>query len=283
MKERGNQQVQGRALVSDDATGPFVMRLSGALHGNTLTLALRNFRSLSAGIALPFSGEISLSTNDARNEANGTWKTIIGTNGACRLVAAEMSARKWRFAVAGAWLRFMWQLLRIAATRALPWFYTFGLFTMLILSGTHKFDLSYPEVILALAPAPFLFKDQIGALIHTWRISEIGPIKIQIPLTGSRDDAQEAAWSAYLDIHLVPNSKRLLQWLAAYQAVSQSSFETTAATTGVPPENIQATWEALIGSRCTIENGTNLVITDFGRRYVSHLVDKAGQSGYRSA
>jgi hypothetical protein len=261
--------VRGRALINDDATGAFTVKVVGRLDGKCLTLNLKNFRTRSHGVNLPPLGELVLTLNDLSNEASGTWSTLVGTNGTCKLNPCEMGARQWYSALLSAWRGFVWQLAKWIFSGALPWLYVAGLATLLVLSGTNHFVLSYPQMVLALVPAPFLFSDRIAEIIRAWKIAEIGPIKIQAPILDRLDP--ELPWMSHLDFVLVPRSKQLLYWLTRYGTVSRSAFETTARSVGVPAENFQATWDALIASKCATTDGSNLSISPLGQRYVAHV------------
>jgi hypothetical protein len=150
-----------------------------------------------------------------------------------------------------------------------PWAYLTWLFVLPVLSLTRSVALSYPEVILVLAPGPFLFRQQIGELIRAWRITRIGPIELQEPLRGvsAVDQAQFVA----LDQHFVTRTKTLLYWLSRNGTVSRTSFNITASQLQVPEGNVETTWNAIVASGCAVADGQNLTITEIGKRYVAHL------------
>lgn len=267
LSQSADGAIRGRVLVHDAATGAFSVAAAGHLDGNTLKLSLTKFKTRSVGVVFPPLGEVDLTLNDQGTEANGTWKTLAGTTGSCKLVPGEIGRPQWYAAVFSAWCRFVGQVLKWIFVRSVPWLYMAGLFALLVLSGTKRFDLGYPQMIIALTPAPFLFGRRIAELIRSWRITEIGPVKIQAPIVNN----PELPWMHHLDFVLVPKTKQLLYWLGQYGTATRANFETTAKASGIPDDNVQNSWDALIQSQCATTDGSNLSITEFGRRYLDHV------------
>jgi len=63
----------------------------------------------------------------------------------------------------------------------------------------------------------------------------------------------------------------VLAWLAGKTSADRPQFNAFASQIGVPAENIEATWTALIGTGCSKLEQEQLTITERGRRYVAQL------------
>ncbi len=276
------QLLTARALFIDYAAGPALVSLKGHLKDGHADLQLSAFRALAVGLGrfLPLSGNLTLDFNPEFSRATGPWRTGIGTNGTCTLESTDLSTFRWQIVRSAAYLAIAWQYTRLITRACLPALYALALFTILILSGLRKFDLSYPEVILALVPAPYVFRNPIAELIRLWGITKLGPVELQRPITDEirrsiAQQVQDTVIFLSLNTFLVPRTKLMLHWLSSYTTVNRQSFEAFAAHIGVPPENMDNTWNALIASGCARLDQGNLVITEVGRRYVAYLTGQA--------
>jgi len=267
-------QVTGRAIFWDYAAGPLSVRFFGKLDGACASLKLKQFKGLAPGLTphLPLRGEMTLSFNDAFTGAKGKWNTDIGTNGAFKIEPLPLSRIEW-------WrlrLRLGASYLRLALRAHMAWFYSVFLLAVFALYALGLIRISYPSVILLLIPAPYVLRNPISELIHLWGVTKFGPVELQRPIGDElrrliAQQVQDAARFLYLDTFLVPRTKLILYWLFSYGEADRPSFDAVAAQIGVPPENLENTWNALAMSGCARVEGEKVVITDLGRRYVGYL------------
>lgn len=146
-----------------------------------------------------------------------------------------------------------------------------------------KVQVSYPNVVLLLIPAPYIFRRQLAELVQLFRASGVrkfGPLEFQPLLTEDirrvitqliAQHVQETVAFVVLDGFLVVRTKLALIWLNQNQAVDRAQFNGYATAIGIAADNLDATWDALIVSGCCTLVEGRLAITDFGRRYVAYL------------
>lgn len=140
---------------------------------------------------------------------------------------------------------------------------------------------SYPALILILIPAPFLFRAQISALIQIYRLRKAGPFEFGTQSPPPEDirnfisqQIEERLKFLILDGFFAPRTKAILFWLASNQSVIRSQFDTFASSIGVPPDNIQITWDAILFSGCAFYSENKMILSQLGWRYINHLLSQ---------
>ena len=82
----------------------------------------------------------------------------------------------------------------------------------------------------------------------------------------------EAVAFLALDWFFAPRTKLMLLWLSQRESVAISEFNETAARLGIPPDNLAATWTALLGTGAAAVADGRASLTREGKRYASHLL-----------
>jgi len=268
-RQRG-EDLKCTAIIYDKEFGPSKATYIGKLTNAQAVLQLINYQGVAE--LNPVTGQLELDFDRDFQHAKGKWNTDIGTTGICELYAADFSLFGWG-----------WSLLRLHLTlffnRHGPLLYSSGLFTIALLGILGTFKLSYPALLLMLIPAPYVFKSYILELIHELRIKKLGPIELEQPLPDIRQvisaQVQEALYFGFLDGFLVPRTKLILLWLRENQPVSRQKFNAYATAIGVPRDNLDATWSALISTGCaTLRDDRALVLTESGKRYIEYMLNK---------
>ena len=268
--EQSGDVLSGKALLRDQEFGTTVVAFSGKLSGSQAELRLSDF--LGSAPITPLYGELKLNFDKDLQSAEGSWQTDIGTQGTCKLWPAKVARSLWQLRLAGSNGRIF--LRRYGAA-----VYTATLFVVAVLNLVKVFEISYPSLILLLVPVPYVFRKYLVELINAYRVRRIGPVELepQNPLTEDirrviAQQVQETVAFVALNGFLVLRTKLILIWLSQNPAVDRALFNGYAAAIGVPADNLDATWSALISSGCAALTGERLTITDLGRRYVAFLI-----------
>lgn len=266
---RHGEVLEGVAIVSDHQYGSSIVIFSGGLTDNQANFSLQRFVGSAPLMAL--SGNLRLSFRENFESAEGTWETDIGTQGTCSLRPSERSRTSWWVSLAVAKFRiFLYQYGAVL--------YASFLILVAILSLFQKIEISYPTLFLVLVPGLYIFRVHLSELILAFRVRKLGPIELetQNPLTEDMrrviaQHVQETVAFVILNGFFVIRTKLLLIWLSQNQPVDRAQFNAYASTIGVPVDNLDATWSALVVSGCAQPEGEKIAVTDFGRRYVAHL------------
>lgn len=259
----------GTAFVQDHEFGVTIVAFSGKLSGNQAELRLHDFWGSAPMMALY--GELKLNFGQNFQSAEGSWQTDIGTQGTCKLWPADIGRSL-------SWLRVAGGKSQVFLRRCGATVYAVVLFIVALLSLSKIFEVSYPSLILLLVPTPYVFRKNLTELITAYRVRKVGPIEFetQNPLTEDirrviSQQVQETVAFVALNGFFVIRTKLLLIWLSQNPPVDRVQFSAHGTTIGVPPENLDATWNALLASGCATLEGDKLSITDLGRRYVAYL------------
>jgi len=242
---------------------------SGGLTDNQANFTLQRFVGSAPLMAL--SGNLKLNFRENFESAEGTWDTDIGTQGTCKLWPTERWMMSW-------WVTLAVTTFRIFLRQHGGIIYASFLIVVAILGLFQKVEFSYPTLILLLVPGLYIFRRHLSELIHAFRVRKLGPIELetQNPLTEDirrviSQHVQETVAFVVLDGFFVIRTKLLLIWLSQNPPVDRAQFNAYASTIGVPLDNLDATWSALVVSGCAQPEGERIVVTEFGRRYVAHL------------
>jgi hypothetical protein len=278
LKQNGGK-VCAKAVVLDHQFGPAVVWLNGTLSGAKLELRFADFRS-EAGIR-PLDGTVILNINEESGIAEGTWQTDIGTSGVCRLHASSLNLLCWGLRLVAARLRQL--IFKWAAT-----IYLLFVLAIAIANLSGIAQLSWPVLVLLLLPAPFLFASDLARLIAVLRgvgVRKLGLLELdQNPPPSEivemlRQQTQETVTFFLCDNFFVLRTKLLLILLAQQRSVDRAEFNALATGLGVPNDNIETTWNAILSSRCAKLEGSNVIMaTDLGLRYTNHLVQHSPTS-----
>lgn len=264
------QNLDCTAIIHDQEFGPSKAVFTGTLTDTHADLRLIDYQG---GAELnPVKGQLILEFDPEFRHAKGKWSTDIGTTGTCELHAINTSTFFW------CW-RLLWLHVRLLLKRYGAVLYSIMLFMVAVSGILDILELSYPALLLLLIPAPYVFKSYILELIHELRIKKLGPIELEQPLPDIRQlisaQVQEALYFSFLDGFLVPRTKLILLWLRENQPVSRQKFNAYATAIGVPKDNLDATWSALISTRCaTLQDDGTLILTEAGRRYIEYMLNK---------
>ncbi len=266
---RNGEFFQGVAIVADQEFGPSIIACSGQLTGCQASVNLLRF--LGSAPQTPLYGNLKLNFGENFDSAEGTWQTDIGTQGTCKLWPTEGWRMSW-------WLTLAVTKFRIFLRQHGAIIYASFLIVVAILGLFQKVELSYPTLILLLVPGLYIFRRYLVELIHAFRVRKLGPIELetQNPLTEDirrviSQHVQETVAFVVLNGFFVIRTKLLLIWLSQNPPVDRAQFNAYASTIGVPVDNLDATWSALVVSGCAQPEGERIAVTDFGRRYVAHL------------
>lgn len=279
VKQNGNN-LKAKAILDEQGFGSSLLHFTGILHDNHGEFRLVRSRSIIPFV--PLDGEIKIDFQEDTHTATGTWRTDIGTWGSVNLRLKSGWGTNW-------WLRLAVSHLRVFWNKYAPSVYMTFLLIIVILDLLRIIQVSYPNLILLLIPTPFIFRTNLSKLIELIqeaRVKKIGPIEFeQNPMTEDirqviTQQVREAVAFVALDEFFVLRTKLLCIWLDQNNIVDRSQFNAYSTTIGVPLDNIDVTWNALIVSGCArLEAGTGkLTIMDLGRRYVAHLIEQVKPS-----
>lgn len=264
-------------VLHDRVLGPSVLWLAGTIQNAHADLELVDMRPTSP--VTPTDVRLSLDFSPGFLTTKGTWRTDVNTAGWCELRVAKLSAAAWQ-------LRFALTRVHLAGLWILPWVYGAFLVAVALLDLLwEKTDLSYPSLVLLLVPVPFIFRAHLEGVIRIIResgIKRFGPVEFEQNPLGEEvrqlivqlaQQMQEASAFIIVDQVLAPLTKILLIWLSANPPVDRSQFDVHAKLVGVPQDNLDATWNALIVTGCAHLNPqtSKLGVTPLGSRYASHL------------
>lgn len=271
------ENLEATAIIQDQMFGPAIISLIGKLEGSRTDLRLVHFRGFAPFV--PLDGQITL--NFDKSTAEGSWQTDIGTTGTCKLRVTSIWTSRWWSHLAAIKLRFF-------CCRYGRLFYVIFLLFIAIFGLLSKLQVSYSTLVLLLLPAPYIFREQLAELVQLFRASgvrKVGPLEFQPLLTDDirriitqliAQRVRDTVAFGILDGFFVVRTKLALIWLNQNQTVDRAQFNGYATAIGVPADNLDATWNALIISGCcTLLADGRLTMMDFGRRYVDYL---AGQS-----
>lgn len=268
---RSGEGYRGAAVFHDNLFGITTFSLEGTRQGTQFQLQIRDFRSLSFGTSL--SGQVAVNFDQELTKASGNWDTDIAS-GTLEIAAAETKGLRGLLATRTSW---WWARLFAAAILHLPLIYSAGLLAILAIDVSKvfpSFNLSAPDLIIALLPAPLLLQRHVSRLLVLFGVESvsIGPLQLaapRVPLTGDL--------FAALDRFFILQTKVLLIWLAAKDKVPVAEVCTYARTIGAA---IFPTLGALVASGCAIIEAQNMSATPLGKSYVDHLVPR--MSGAKS-
>jgi hypothetical protein len=244
----GNGKLFGKAIMHDQEYGSTILSLEGTLNNLEADLHLRDFIGWAPLIALY--GNLKLTFTNDFNEAEGTWKTDIETQGTCKFWPKKMRPVLWR-------IYLLINGLRIAVRQYFAPLYLIFLLIIAIL----------------VIPAPYLFRKQSIELIQALKVRKLGPVELeQGPVTDEirlliARQVQETVAFVLLDGFFVPRTKAMLLWLVQNERVDSIQ----ALSIGVPPDNLDATWNALLLSGCALFADGRLSPTPLGRQYAVYL------------
>ena len=264
-------------VLHDRVLGPSVMWLTGTIRNAHADLELVETRP--TGPVTPTDVRLSLEFSAGFLVAKGTWRTDVDTAGYCELRVAKLSAAAWL-------IHFIVTRVHLVGQWMLPW--TYGAFLVavaLIDLLWEKSDLSYASLVLLLVPVAFIFRAHLASVIRIIRESGIrrfGPVEFEQNPLGEEarrliaqlaQQMQEASVFIIVDQVLAPLTKIVLIRLLANQPVDRNQFDVYAKLVGVPPDNLDATWNALLATGCAqLDPQTlKLVVTPLGTRYAGHL------------
>jgi hypothetical protein len=274
------QSLDAEATFYDQASGPTLALLAGTVDGLRAELRIVGTRSGAPVSALD--GHLVLTFNEGLTQATGTWQTDIGTAG--YLLLRPVS--RWRL---GWWARrralsvalFVWNALRLL----LPALYTLALVAVVVLTLAAKITLPYSVLVLLLLPGIFIFQSRVAMLINTLRLRRVGPVEfeqnaqppVSVELLGHILQHVEATVRRtmvffFLDGFLVPRTKMLLAWLGDRHTATREEFAVTAASLGVPQDNLDATMTALTSTGLVAATEGRLTIQPLGQEYLLHVV-----------
>ena len=271
VKQQGNILLC-KAIFEDQTFGPAMLSLEGKLVGTRAELRLINFCGLV--LTAPLDGQLILNFVQDFRAAEGTWQTDIGTSGICKVHVAAISAARWSARLFKAKAKLLWG--KFASLT-----YAIFLLAIVIFDFFKILEVSYWNLVLILIPAAYIFRTQLAELIEliSTRVSKLGPVEFrQTPLTEDlrrvfAQQIQETVGFVALDGFLVLRTKLLLIWLNQ-GAVDRAQFNAYATAIGVPADNLDETWGAIITSGCATLAEGKLAISEFGRKYVAHLTQQ---------
>jgi len=270
---RSGDIITGRATVLDRLFAAVAVSVRGTLKEQHAELEIREFRGFRAGsamgVTLPVAGKLTLAVDLVVSTAQGQWTTDIGTNGFCRLEGARPT--RFRF----------WS--RIAAAHVCRWTRLGYLLFLIVLSSLDSaaaIKLSVAGLVFALIPGAYLFRFELTEIVRMLGIKRAWGVEFQQPVPSEvltaigqyvQQQVQEAVFFITLDQFFAIRTKAVLAWLAGKTSADRPQFNAFASQIGVPAENIEATWTALIGTGCSKLEQEQLTITERGRRYVAQL------------
>lgn len=167
----------------------------------------------------------------------------------------------------------------------LKYFYLLFLIILSSLSALGKLPskINIVEVVVLLIPLFFMFIEDIRRLVSILALRRLGPIEFQeqkqhpsgmtlkqVVQELNREFKNLAPMFFTLTRFLVPNTKTLLRLIIIHdRPLSEREFSDLASSIGIAEDNIPATRDALINSKCiTTTESSRLVATDIGRRYL---------------
>lgn len=160
-----------------------------------------------------------------------------------------------------------------------------------VLSVTGKLPskISTMEVVVLLVPLIFLFSDKLREMIQATAVRKIGPVEFQeqakplpqfnlpqlVRVLHDEYGDNVPLFSALTEF-LVPRTKNLLRRIVSLnRSLTLSEFNALAKKIGVPDQNLDATFEALVRSGCiTINDKGELLVQEVGKqflRFETHL------------
>lgn len=270
VKQAGNTLL-GKAIFQDQTFGPAIISVEGDLVGTRADLRLLTFRGVVQ--SAPLEGQLILNFAEDFGTAHGRWQTDIGTQGTCKLWQSPMPINLWYLCLFGS-------VVQIILRKYCAIAYLIFLLVVAILAMSGTTELSYQSLILLLTPAPYLFRKHIIELVQALKVRKLGPLELeQSPLTDDirvliARQVQDAVAFVLLDGFFVPRTKAILIWLAQNRSVDRAQFDLYAQSIGVPPENLDATWNALLLSGCAVLADGRLTITELGNRYAMYLAGR---------
>jgi hypothetical protein len=273
------QSLDAEAIFYDQAFGPTLASLVGTMDGLRAELRIVDMRAGAPVSALD--GHFVLTFNEGFGQATGTWQTDIGTTG--YLLLRPVS--RWR---PGWWVRrrvlaaalLLWNAGRLL----LPALYALALVAVIVLTLAGKIALPYSVLVLLLLPGVFILQGRFALLINTLRLRRVGPVEFEqnaqppmsVELLGHILQHVEATVRRtmvffFLDGFLVPRTKVMLAWLSDRQTATREEFAVTAASVGVPSDNLDATIGALISTGLVALTEGRLTVQPLGREYLLHV------------
>ena len=274
--DRHGSALDACVVLHDRVLGPSVLWLAGTIQDTHADLELVDARPI--GATTPTGVRLSLDFSADLLAAKGIWTTDV-TAGWCEFRVAKISTVTW-------WRRLAVTRVQIAGEWMLPWAYGACLVAVALLDLLwRQADLSYPSLVLLLLPALFIFRGHLERVIGILResgIRKFGPVEFgQNPLGEEArrliaqlaQQMQEASAFIIVDQVLAPLTKILLIRLRTTPPVDRSQFDVHARLVGVPEDNLDATWNALLLTGCAQMDAQTLKlgVTLLGRRYVDHL------------
>jgi hypothetical protein len=220
----GNGKLFGKAIMHDQEYGSTILSLEGTLNNLEADLHLRDFIGWAPLIALY--GNLKLTFTNDFNEAEGTWKTDIETQGTCKFWPKKMRPVLWR-------IYLLINGLRIAVRQYFAPLYLIFLLIIAILAVGGIIEVSWQALVLLLIPAPYLFRKQSIELIQALKVRKLGPVELeQGPVTDEirlliARQVQETVAFVLLDGFFVPRTKAMLLWLVQNERVDRTQFNTS--------------------------------------------------------
>lgn len=269
--EQQGDTLRCKAIVQDQTFGPGIISLEGKLIGTRAELRLVTFSGVF--LSAPLDGQLVLNFAQDFGAAEGTWQTDVGTQGTCKPWKSRLSASLW-------YLRLFGNRLQILLRKYCAVAYLSFLLLVVILALSKTVELSYQILILLLTPAPYLFRKHLIELFQALKVRKLGPLELeQSPLSDDTRlliarQVQDTVAFVLLDGFFVPRTKAILLWLAQNRRVDRAQFDLYAQSIGVPPENLEATWSALLVSGCAVLAEGRLTITELGNRYATYLAGR---------
>lgn len=256
-------------ILWDDDFGPGLILADGVVTGDHFELRLRESRMTTE--ARPLDGHLRLAFDSSLLEAEGEWRTDIGTEGRIRMRPVRWGGLAWLASRSVASVSYC--LRRLARP-----VYALGLVGVGIGSILGLVTPTYLGAGFLLLPAPVLFLRQIARVVQYLAIRKMGPVEFDRPQQGSagarpaefRGDNSTFAF-LYLDQWFVPRTKMLLLWLAANGPAARDAFVDVASSLGVVDKNFHMTLNALLESGCVFFIEDRLALSALGKQYSRHL------------
>jgi hypothetical protein len=242
-----NGKLTGKAIIGDQDNGSTIVSLDGTLVNGEGEIELKDFVGWAPLIALY--GTLKVTFRNDFPEAEGTWKTDIDTQGTCKFRPEQMLRLSWTLCLIN-------HRLQIFVRQYFAGAYLFFLLTIGVLATCGVVEVSWQALVLLLIPAPYLFKRQIVEMFQTLKVRKLGfveleqgPVPDEIRFLIARQ-VQETIAYVLLDGFFVPRTKAMLLWIVQNERVDRRQFDLQALSIGVPPDNLDATWNALLLSGC---------------------------------
>ena len=240
----------GKAIYHDQLFGLTTFTLKGAAKGQDFTFDLKDFKTLAPIKAL--FGTATVKPAGDSGFFSGNWKTDLG-EGNLDLRSESISGFRWLLrnlsSIVWVWSPSIYCLILLVAT-------------VLGLLGT--LSISYPALLLLLAPAPYILQRYLARIINIFGVRTLGPVQLsapQAPLTGTL--------FAALDSFLALYTKVMLAWLLEKDIVSREEFEKKAREIGIG--DTESTRHALVAGGCIEQEGEDkgarLRLTRLGKKY----------------